>query len=259
MVLVLIGAIVAVVIFSGNGTRKKSDIDTDVAVNGTISQSTTASPNDDTTAVSDSQGTPKTNTTTPTKKNPAAVKTTKATTVKTHSSTTQTQPTATQSFDLFAYCKEFALEVGEINGDYCIYQQPASKYGGYDGEYFSISYWNDSDLVEFCLHCPLDETLSINFYLRMRGGYNKKYEYTSSKYFRDTGESLRYATGIIDPAVFSDHYTISCDRYEGSTDGQNEFMEESRVGVCNLIDCLKEFVEVENMECDFSAFDFVNF
>ncbi len=114
-------------------------------------------------------------------------------------------------------------------------------------------------MVEFCLHCPLDETLSINFYLRMRGGYNKKYEYTSSKYFRDTGDSLRYATGYIDPAVFSDHYTISCDSYVGSTDGQDEFMEESRVGVCDLIHCLKQFVEVENMECDFSAFDFVNF
>lgn len=162
-------------------------------------------------------------------------------------------------FDLFSYCKDFAIEIGTLNGDYCIYQQPATKYGGYNDEYFSISYWGDSNRVEFCLHCPLDETLSVNFYLRMRGGYNNKYEYLSSKYFRDTGESLRSATGYIDPAVFSGSYPISCDKYEGSFDGQNEFMEESRVGICDLIRCLKEFVEVENMECDFSDFDFVNF
>lgn len=114
-------------------------------------------------------------------------------------------------------------------------------------------------MVEFCLHCPLSETYSHNFYLRMRGGYNKKYEYLSSKYFRDTGESLRSATGYIDPAVFSDSYPISCDKYEGSSDGQDEFMEESRVGMCDLIYCLKEFVKVEKMKCDFSDFDFVNF
>lgn len=162
-------------------------------------------------------------------------------------------------FDLFTYCKNFAIEKGTLNGDYCIYQQPSAKYGGYDNEYFSITYWGDSDMVEFCLHCPLSETFSHNFYLRMRGGYDKKYEYMSSKYFRDTGESLRYATGYIDPAVFSDSYPISCDQYEGSFEGQTEFMEETRIGICDLIHCLKEFVKVENMECDFSVFDFINF
>ena len=164
-----------------------------------------------------------------------------------------------EQLDLFSYCKNFAINIGSLNGDYSIYQQPASYYGGYDNEYFSISYWADSDMVEFCLHCPLSDTYSINFYLRMRGGYNGKYEYLSSKYFRDTGESLRSATGYIDPSVFSDSYPISCDSYEGSFDGQNEFMEESRVGMCDLIRCLKEFIKVENMECDFSDFDFVNF
>lgn len=162
-------------------------------------------------------------------------------------------------FDLFSCCRDFAIRIGTLNGDYCIYQQPATKYGGYADEYVSISYWSDSDMVEFCLHCPLDETYSHNFYLRMRGGYQKQYEYLSSKYFRDTGESLRSATGYIDPAVFSDRYPISCDEYIGSLDGQDEFMEESRVGICDLIWCLKNFVEVEGMECDFSDFDFVNF
>lgn len=140
-----------------------------------------------------------------------------------------------------------------------MYQQPSSKYGGYDNEYFSISYWGDSDRVEFCLHCPLDDTYSVNFYLRMRGGYDKKYEYLSSRYYRDNGESVRSATGYIDPAVFSDKYPLNCTSYEGTADKQNDFMEESRVGICDLIRCLKKFTEVENMECGFSAFEFVNF
>lgn len=164
-----------------------------------------------------------------------------------------------KQFDLFEYCKNFAIKKGTLNGDYCIYQQTSSKYGGRSDEYFSITYWSDSNMVEFCLHCPLNETYSENFYLRMRGGYNKKYEYLSSLYYRDNGESLRSATGYIDPSVFYDGYPISCDRYEGSSDKRNDFMEESRVGICDLIRCLKEFVSVENMECDFSVFDFVNF
>lgn len=171
----------------------------------------------------------------------------------------KSETTPTEKFDLFSYCKDFAIKKGTLNGDYCIYQQPATKYGGYENEYFSISYWSGSDMVEFCLHCPLSDTYSHNFYLRMRGGFNKKYEYVSSKYYRDTGASLRSATGNIDPAVFSSNYPISCDKYEGSSDGQDQFMEDSRVGICDLIYCLKEFVKVENMECNFSDFEFVNF
>lgn len=210
---------------------------------------------------------------------PATSATSKSTTV----STTQTELTTTASkvtttkattteaeeieeiiddradFDLFEYCRDFAIQVGNLYGDYCIYQQPSTRYGGYDNEYFSISFWNDSNMVEFCLHCPLSETQSINFYLRMRGGYNGKYEYLTSKYYRDTGSSFRSATGYIDPSVFSTKYPISCDSYDGSLDGQTEFMEESRVGICDLIYCLKNFIAVENMDCNFSDFGFVNF
>lgn len=170
-----------------------------------------------------------------------------------------TVPKDVPDFDLFSFCKDFAIKKGRLNGDYCIYQQPATRYGGYKDEYFSISYWGDSNKVEFSLHCPLSETLSINFYLSMRGGYDGKYEYASSKYYRENGESLRFASGIIDPAVFSAEYPLSCDTYEGSFEGQDQFMEESRVGMCDLIRCLKGFVEAENMECGFAAFDFVNF
>ena len=164
-----------------------------------------------------------------------------------------------EPFDLFSYCKDFAISKGQLNGDYCMYQQPATLYGGYENEYFSISYWGDSNMVEFCLHCPLDDTYSINFYLRMRGGYNHKYEYLSSRYFRSNGASLRSASGYIDPYVFSDSYPLSCDEYVGSFDGQTAFMEESRIGMCDLIHCLKQFVAVENMSCGFSAFEFVNY
>lgn len=114
-------------------------------------------------------------------------------------------------------------------------------------------------MVEFCLHCPLSETQSINFYLRMRGGYNGKYEYLTSRYYRSDGSSIRSATGYIDPAVFSNKYPLNCTEYQGAANGQSDFMEESRVGMCDLITCLKSFVKVENMGIDFSAFGFVNF
>ena len=164
-----------------------------------------------------------------------------------------------QTVDLFACCKDFVIQNGSLNGDYCIYQQPATQYGGYEDEYFSVSYWGDSDMVEFCLHCPLSETQSINFFLRMRGEYNHQYEYAASKYLRESGDSFRFATGTIDPAVFSDQYPLTCDQYEGSTDGQDEFMEEARVGMCDLIHCLKSFVEAEAIDCTFADFEFKNF
>lgn len=167
----------------------------------------------------------------------------------------------TPAVDLFACCKEFAIQKGHLNGDSTIYQQDATKYGGYKDEYFSISYWADSDMVEFCLHCPLSDTQSHNFYLRMRGGFNGKYEYVSSKYYRSDGKGFREASGTIDPAVFYDGYPIPCDKYkgDGGVEKQNEFMEETRVGMCDLIRCLKQFVTVENMDCDFSDFGFKKF
>ncbi len=184
--------------------------------------------------------------------------TTESITIESTSGVTGTDITD-EPFDLFLCCKNFAIEKGNLNGDYCIYQQPSAKYGGYENEYFSIAYWADSNRVEFCLHCPLNETTSHNFYITMRGGYNKKYEHSSSKYYRETGISFRFAKGYIDPAVFSENYPISCDIYEGSTDGQNDFMEQTRIGICDLIKLIKNFVETENMDCDFSDFDFVNF
>lgn len=259
LAVVVIGAVILAVVFNGNNfensdsnneTVSVSVVGSETSSDNSIKNETTSKKNN--TNISKAPGAENSEN----KNNTSIVSENNA---NVSNADSQTSSPAVEQFDLFSYCKDFAIKKGTLNGDYCIYQQPAAKYGGYDNEYFSISYWSDSNMVEFCLHCPLSETYSHNFYLRMRGGYNKKYEYASSKYFRDTGESLRFATGYIDPSVFSDNYPISCDKYEGSVDGQNEFMEESRVGICDLIKCLKEFVKAENMECDFSKFDFVNF
>lgn len=259
LAVVVIGAVILAVVFNGNNFENSD------SNNETVSVSVVGSENSSDNSIKNETTSEKNNTNiskatgaenSENKNNTSVVSENNA---NVSIADSQSSSPAVEQFDLFSYCKDFAIKKGTLNGDYCIYQQPAAKYGGYDNEYFSISYWSDSNMVEFCLHCPLSETYSHNFYLRMRGGYNKKYEYASSKYFRDTGESLRFATGYIDPSVFSDNYPISCDKYEGSVDGQNEFMEESRVGICDLIKCLKEFVKAENMECDFSKFDFVNF
>ncbi len=250
VIAVIIGAVVILILSSKGNSSKGSDFESsDTKISAVITEEASSA------SSSSNVQSSKQSTSTAAYSKPATGSVSSASTQASSTATTQIE----ENFDLFSYCKEFAIEKGQLNGDYCIYQQPATTYGGYDNEYFSISYWSDSDMVEFCLHCPLDDTYSHNFYLRMRGGYNKKYEYLSSKYFRNNGESLRSATGYIDPTVFSDSYPISCDNYEGSTDGQNEFMEQSRIGVCDLIRCLKKFVTVENMECDFSDFDFVNF
>lgn len=162
-------------------------------------------------------------------------------------------------FDLFAYCKNYALNKGQVYGDCVMYQQPSTLYGGYENEYFSISYWSDSDMVEFCLYCPLNDYIGECFYLRMRGGYFGQYEYLVSKFWRDDYEEVSSVTGYMNPSVFSESYPLQWDYYYGETLKQNDFLEESRVGMCDLIKCLKQFVEVENMTCGFSAFGFVNF
>ncbi len=229
--------------------------------NGRSAATTTDESNSDS-EVSDTEiKTAPTNTPAQSEEQPTANATSSTTTAKPDEQPTATTalPTAEPKFDLFNYCKGYISKKGKLNGDYYIYQQDAARYGGYDNEYFSMSYWSNSNMVEFCLHCPLSDTFSINFYLRMRGGYNGKYEYVCSRYYRDNGESLRELEGTIDPAVFSDNYPLKFDHYKGSVDGENEFIEECRIGMCDLIHCLKEFVSVEAMECYFSDFDFVNF
>lgn len=163
-----------------------------------------------------------------------------------------------EPFDLYDYLKDFVLKNGTVSGTYCAYHRPSSLYGGYENENFNVTYWSDYEKVELCLHCPLSDTFSISFYIIMRGKQESTYEYTVSKYYRDTGESLRLISGYIDPNVFSDSYPLKYDVYQGSNDGVDAFLEESRVGIVDLIHLIKNFVETD-LDCDFSVFGFKNF
>lgn len=251
-------AIIAVLLLAFSGGNKKTDTNVQSTLTDSITQDivTESDAVSDTTSASSDTGDNKQ--TEPTDESKTTTQISNPV-VDPETKPADTQPAEPEIFDLFEYCKNFAIDRGELNGDYTIYQQPSSLYGGYENEFFSVSYWGDSDMVEFCLHCPLDDTYSINFYLRMRGGYNGTYEYLSSRYYRDTGESVRSASGTVDPSEFSQQYPLYCDEYTGTVDKQNDFMEETRVGICDLINCLKSFAEVEQMECGFDAFGFVNF
>lgn len=161
--------------------------------------------------------------------------------------------------DLFRYLKDFAIQNGTINGDYCYYSKSADNYGGDAEANFSLYYWGDSDKVDFCLHRVIDDTFSINFYLYLPKNDIHKYEYVASYYYRDNGEPLYQAEGIITASGFTKNYPLNCTKYIGSTDNQNEFMEMSRQGVCNLISCIEKFTQVEKLEYSFSDFGFTEF
>ena len=170
----------------------------------------------------------------------------------------ETEPTEIEK-DIFGYLKNFVIENGTINGDFCYYSKSADNYGGYASEDFSLYYWGDTDKIEFCLHSVIDETFSINFYLYVPKNHSGKYEYVSSYYYRDTGEPLYEAKGTITAEDFTVNYPLSCSKYYGSTEDQNTFMEISRQGVCDLIACLEEFIEVENIKYSFKDFGFLKF
>ena len=161
--------------------------------------------------------------------------------------------------DIFGYLKDFVIENGTINGDYCYYSKSADHYGGYASERFSLYYWADTNKIEFCLHSVLDETFSINFYLYVPEEHSGKYEYISSYYYRDTGEPLYEARGTITAEEFTENYPLNCTKYFGSTEYQNTFMEMSRQGVCDLIACLEKFIEVEGIQYSFEDFGFLRF
>lgn len=173
-------------------------------------------------------------------------------------STSEAVKTETKK-DLFGYLKNFVIQKGTINGDYCYYSKPADNYGGYASEDFSLYYWGDTDKIEFCLHSVIDETFSVNFYIYVPKSHTGNYEYVTSYYYRDTGESLCEARGTIEAAGFTKNYPLNCKKYIGSTDNQNDFMEISRQGICDLIDCLEQFVSVEDLDYSFKDFGFKNF
>ena len=170
-----------------------------------------------------------------------------------------TPPTEVVEKDIYGYLKDFVIQNGTVNGDYCYYSRPADLYGGYASEDFSLYYWGDTQKIEFCLHSVIDDTFSINFYLYVPKKHSGSYEYISSYYYRDTGAPLYEARGTINAAEFTDRYPLNCSKYIGSTDVQTEFMEMSRQGICDLIDCLREFIEVEDIKYSFKDLGFLKF
>lgn len=161
--------------------------------------------------------------------------------------------------DIYAYLKSFVVEKGILNGDYCYYSKTADNYGGYSSDNFSLYYWGDTDTVEFTLHSVIDDTFSVNFYLLVPKEHTGDYEYISSLYYRDTGEPLYEAKGVITASEFTKNYPLNSAEYIGAADTQSEFMEISRQGICDLIDCLREFISVENLDYSFYDFGFYNY
>ena len=160
---------------------------------------------------------------------------------------------------IYDYLKEFVADKGTINGDYCYLGNTADTYGGYRSENFTLSYWGDTDTVEFCLHRVIDDTFSINFYLRVPKEHTGTYEYISSYYYRESGTPLYEARGTVEASVFTKNYPLTCSDYIGSTDQQNAFMETSRKGICELLACLEQFITVEGLECSFEDLGFTKF
>lgn len=181
-----------------------------------------------------------------------------ATTASVTDSTTEGEPFEEEK-DIFGYLKDFVIENGTINGDYCYYAKSADNYGGDASKGFSLYYWGDTDKIEFCLHNVIDDTFSINFYLYVPKDGSSNYDYVTSYYYRSNGESLYEARGTIRAEEFTDNYPLNCTYYFGSTDEQNDFMEISRQGICDLIRCLDEFIEVENIKYSFEEFGFLKF
>ena len=105
----------------------------------------------------------------------------------------------------------------------------------------------------------MDETFSINIYLLVPKTQTGNYEYISSYYFRDNGEPLYEARGTIEAGKFTVNYPLTCTKYIGPAEAQNDFMEISRQGICDLIDCLEDFITVENLEYSFADFGFIKF
>ena len=161
--------------------------------------------------------------------------------------------------DIYGYLKDFVIENGTLKGDYCRISKTADNYGGYATEDFSLYYWGDTDTIEFCLHSVIDDTFSINFYLYVPKVYTGEYDYTSSYYYRDSGVPLYEAKGTIQANSFTESYPLLCTKYTGTTEEQDDFMELSREGICDLIKCLEKFIEVENIKYSFEDFGFKNF
>lgn len=161
--------------------------------------------------------------------------------------------------ELYDYLKAFAVEHGRIEGDYCVYSIPSEDLGVSGYNLFSLWYWGDTDTVEFSLHRTIDDAHSINYYLRVPKAYTGDYEYIASCYTREDGAPIYEAKGTIPAEKFTKNYPLTSTSYYGPEDRQTEFMETSRLGLCDLLFCLEKFCRAENLECTFEDMGFVSF
>ena len=161
--------------------------------------------------------------------------------------------------DRYSYFKNFAIQNGTLNGDYATFARDADAYGGSYYDTFSLTYWGDTDTVEFCLHRVLDETYSINFYLSVPKDASTTFTYIVSYYYRSDGYPVYEARGSIDAAQFTKSYPLTSSSYYGDTDVQNDFMEISRQGICELISLIRNFLSAEELAYRIGDLGFAHF
>lgn len=173
-----------------------------------------------------------------------------------------TQPQTSPQADLdqlYDYLKNWLVEHGTVNGDYVFYSNTADHYGGFANEDFSLVYWGDTDTVEFCLHAVISEEEAFNTYLRIPKSHTGSYEYITSWYERETGASICESTGFIEAAAFTKNYPLRSESYFGSDELQTQFMENSRVLICDTIDCMGSFLRNEQLDYTLEDLGFAKF
>lgn len=161
--------------------------------------------------------------------------------------------------ELYTYLKKWVIANGTVNGDYCYVSDDATVYGGPADDSFSLYYWADTGTLEFCLHSVIDDTCSYNTYLYVPSTHTGNYEYLTSYYFRDNGESIYESSGTLIGAEFTENHPLPSSDYYGDPDMRTDFMELSRLSVCNTLDCIGEFLEKENIGCTLSEIGFTAF
>ncbi|MCF0137633.1 MAG: helix-turn-helix transcriptional regulator [Oscillospiraceae bacterium] len=160
---------------------------------------------------------------------------------------------------LYDYIKAYVVEKGVVNGDFCCYSNNAELFGGMPEDTFNLFYWGDTDTVDFTYYHSFDDTYAITFYLHIPKTFTGNYEYCASYFYRSNGIAVYESSGTIHAAEFTENYPLQCSEYLGDTANQDDFMELSRLGMCQLLNCLKQFTVLENLDYSFTDFGFLIF
>lgn len=272
-ILSLLLAIVIVFVLSACKKENNSSTDTntlDTTQTETVGTDAINTQNNTPNKNSSATKTPSNSTSTPIKNNNPATNSTPSSSTTTPSVSQPTTQVHTHTYSnykctgcgqmdkgsMFDYFKDWVINNGTVKGDYVYYSKPADNYGGYSEEDFSLYYWADTEKIEFCLHSVLDEEYSINFYIYIPKNHTGNYEYITSYYYRETGESVCESKGIIEGKSFTKNHPLNSNKYIGSASMQNNFMEMSRQGICDTLDCLKQFLQKETTGYTFSDLGF---